>query len=208
MSIAYNTLEAEAKTEFKELGSKFLTIGLPCDSIESFENRLAEIKKEHYDTTHHCYGWRINPFDVTEFAQDDGEPTGTAGLPILNQLRSANLCNTGIIVVRYYGGTKLGKSGLIKAYGSSAEQCIEQAKLARITPGKSLRVKAPYEHVKQIEYLTGMHNAVLADTTYAAEVTFKIHAPDGSYAALFNALCGLEYLGVKCDEGNTVIITL
>ncbi|MCH8557718.1 MAG: YigZ family protein [Balneolia bacterium] len=208
MSTVYNTFNAEVATEFKELGSKFLTIGFPCDSIESFENHLAEIKKEHYDATHHCYGWRIDPFDITEFAQDDGEPSGTAGLPILNQLRSANLCNTGIVVIRYYGGTKLGKSGLISAYGSSAEECIEQAKLVRIVPGKSLRVKAPYEHVKQVEYLTGMHDAVHADTTYAAEVTFEIHVPNDSFTALFDAISRLEYLGVKCDEGNTVIITL
>ncbi len=204
----FNMLKKPVSTDFKEQGSRFLSYGFPCDSIESFEEQLSVIKKEHYNATHLCYGWRINPFDITEFSQDDGEPSGTAGLPILNQLRSAELCNSGVVVVRYYGGTKLGKSGLISAYGSSASDCITAASLVKITPGKSIAVKSPYEHKKQVEYLTETNNAFIHDATYTAQVDYVIQVPDESYPALFEALRKLEYLGVACDDGKPVILSL
>src|SRR5699024_755346 len=97
------------------------------------------------DATHHCYGWRISPNNIEEFAQDDGEPGGTAGLPILNQLKSFNVVNGACVVVRYFGGTKLGKAGLIQAYGHTAELCLKQAELSNLVATQNFRIIYPYQ---------------------------------------------------------------
>ena len=134
----YKTIEAESNGEFKDRGSKFIAYTTPLDansfittgrdSIEiDFPFFLEKIKKEHPKARHHCYAWRLG-MDSNRFrANDDGEPSGTAGRPILGQIDSFGLTNVGIVVVRYFGGTLLGTSGLINAYRESAADALRQA---------------------------------------------------------------------------------
>lgn len=162
---------------FREKGSKFIGHLFPAESKEQFDTRLDEIKSKYSDATHHCYAWRINPARLQEFAQDDGEPGGTAGLPILNQLKSYEAVNAGIVVVRYYGGTNLGKSGLIQAYGHSAEQCLRKTKLVPIRLVWKVEVTYPYSEQSSIDTLMHRYELEESSSTYAAEVTQVLYCP-------------------------------
>ncbi len=121
----YFTVEKTAIAEFKDRGSKFLAFIFPTENKDDFKKELQHLKKEHAKAVHHCYAYRIG-FTGNEFrANDDGEPSGSAGKPILGQIDSKNLTNVGIIVVRYFGGTLLGVPGLINAYKMSAGLVIQ-----------------------------------------------------------------------------------
>src|SRR5699024_4887277 len=122
------------------------------------EQQLNTLKEEHFDATHHCFAWRLNPVKLRSFAQDDGEPSGTAGLPILNQLRSFKVVNAGLIVIRYYGGTKLGKAGLINAYKTTAEYCLQQATLQTLQHVWLLSIDYPYDQQNTVDTLIHQFN--------------------------------------------------
>jgi uncharacterized YigZ family protein len=125
MKTFYNTIEKEGYAEFKDRGSRFLGYSFPINSAEQFKVRLAEIKKEHPKATHHCFAYRVG-LDGNNFrVSDDGEPSGSAGKPILGQIDSKELVNVGIVVVRYFGGSLLGVPGLINAYKTAAILSIQ-----------------------------------------------------------------------------------
>lgn len=121
----YHTLDKTGFAEFKERGSRFLAYAYPISDAEAFKQLLAELKKEHPKAVHHCFAYRLG-FDQNNFrASDDGEPSGTAGKPILGQIDSKQLTNTLIVVVRYFGGTLLGVPGLINAYKTAASMVLQ-----------------------------------------------------------------------------------
>ena len=129
MQESYRTIEAPAITEFREKASKFLGFAFPVKDEAEIVLHLNEIRKIHPKATHHCYAWRLG-FDMNLYrANDDGEPSGTAGKPILGQIDSKGVTNTLIIVVRYFGGTLLGTSGLIAAYKESAKITLEECSI-------------------------------------------------------------------------------
>ena len=123
----YKTISKSSIGEFKDRGSKFIAYAYPAYSEAEWQSHLETVKKEHFKARHHCYGFRLG-LDKNNFrANDDGEPSGTAGRPILGQIDSFGLTNVIIIVVRYFGGTKLGTSGLINAYRESAKIALQAA---------------------------------------------------------------------------------
>jgi uncharacterized YigZ family protein len=124
-----HTVNKPYHAEYRVKGSKFPSYIYPAEDRDDVNTVLTNLKSEHPAATHHCYAYRLHPNNVIEFDQDDGEPGSTAGLPILGSLRSNELINVLLVVVRYYGGTKLGKSGLIEAYGHTADLCIQKASL-------------------------------------------------------------------------------
>lgn len=121
---------------YKEKGSKFIGICLPCNSLEEAKEIISQQKLKYPDATHHCYAWKIEAADGQhhERFNDDGEPNNSAGRPILRQIHASELLNLLVVVLRYYGGVKLGVSGLIKAYGLAASLAILKA-------GKQIHVK-------------------------------------------------------------------
>ncbi|MBS1655656.1 MAG: YigZ family protein [Bacteroidetes bacterium] len=121
----YYTVENNATAEYKDRGSKFIAYSFPVNDVKEFKDRLAEIKKEHPKATHHCFAYRIGLDGNTFRVSDAGEPSGSAGRPILGQIDSKQLTNTLIIVVRYFGGTLLGVPGLINAYRSAAAMALQ-----------------------------------------------------------------------------------
>ncbi|NQU33901.1 MAG: YigZ family protein [Bacteroidetes bacterium] len=127
----YNTIIKESEGYYKEKGSKFIAIAFHVENDEEISEARAIIKKKYFDARHHCFAYRINPEDEQSRSSDDGEPSGTAGKPILNQLLSFELTNTLIIVVRYFGGTKLGVSGLILAYKSATRDAIQNNRIVK-----------------------------------------------------------------------------
>jgi len=125
---AYKTIVKPSEGDFRDRGSKFPSYLVPCEDEDALKIHIAELKKKHPGSRHVCYGAILGTENSIERSNDDGEPTGTAGLPILNQLLSAELRNVALLVVRYFGGTKLGKPGLIAAYKESAKSAIESSK--------------------------------------------------------------------------------
>jgi uncharacterized YigZ family protein len=121
----YQTIDRQGLAEFKDRGSRFLAYAFPMSTPDDFKQKLQLLKKEHPKAVHHCFAYRLG-LDGNQFrVSDDGEPSGSAGKPILGQIDSKELTDTGVIVVRYFGGTLLGVPGLINAYKSSASMALQ-----------------------------------------------------------------------------------
>lgn len=193
-------------SSFRERGSKFLGFLFPAVSEAEFSDELEKLKSKYPDATHHCYGWRLNPAQPKEFCTDDGEPSGTAGLPILNQLRSFEVVNAGIVVVRYYGGTKLGKSGLIEAYGLAAKQCLKEASLIAIKPVRLFEVQYPYPKENIIQKLINDYGLEILESEYLEGVRLKV-ACSLEKADLFEEnLSELEHMCINFQRLNVSYI--
>lgn len=122
---SYYTIEQDAEAEFRDKGSKFIAFATHIDSIEDFKKKLDEIKKKHPKATHHCFAYRMGTDKNVFRVSDDGEPSGTAGKPILGQIDSRDLTDTLVVVARYFGGTLLGVPGLINAYKMAASLALQ-----------------------------------------------------------------------------------
>ena len=146
----YLTLEEAAEGEFRDRGSKFLAYAYPAYSEEDWQERLEEVKKAHSKARHHCYAFRIGQDKNNFRANDDGEPSGTAGRPILGQIDRYQLSNVVIIVVRYFGGTKLGTSGLINAYKTSAADALESASIIEKKVEEVYQITFEYVHMSNV----------------------------------------------------------
>jgi len=134
----YYTIEKTAMAEFKDRGSKFLAYAWPVKTVEQVKECLQEVKKEHPKATHHCFAYRLGTDGLQFRANDDGEPSGTAGKPILGQIDSKQLTDVLVVVVRYFGGTLLGAPGLINAYKMSTSMVLQ------IIPAVQKNVEAKY----------------------------------------------------------------
>lgn len=119
---SYQTIAAPAQGNYREKGSRFLAFACPERTEEAFREELEKLKREYYDAHHHCYAYVLGPAGTRYRANDAGEPNHSAGDPILGQIRSRQLTDVAVVVVRYFGGTKLGVSGLIQAYRTAAEK--------------------------------------------------------------------------------------
>ena len=126
-SDTYFTIDKPAEAVFKDKGSKFLAFAYPVENEKQIKEILVQLKKEYHTANHHCYAYRLGADKLNFRANDDGEPGNTAGRPILGQLQSNDLTDVLIVVVRYFGGTLLGVSGLINAYKTSAAEAIKAA---------------------------------------------------------------------------------
>jgi uncharacterized YigZ family protein len=197
-----NTLRKEYTHEFKIQGSLFRSILFPASDIWDFEQKLKELRQQYYDASHHCSAYRFLSDPVNEHASDDGEPSGSAGLPILNELRSAKLMNTACIVIRYFGGSKLGKSGLIEAYGSSCRTVIESAQLYPLIEVKRFKVTFPYDQQNRIDNLLEFSEGVIERSEYSEQVQHEIAIPIENADAFKKAVLESAYLGLEISEGE------
>ena len=165
----YHTLKELSTAEFKDKGSRFIAYSFPVHSIEDFEIGLEEIKKEHFKARHHCYAYRIGIEGDLARANDDGEPSGSAGLPILNQLKSKELCNVAAVVVRYFGGTKLGVSGLINAYKTSTAASIKNAEIILTIVGKKVQILFDYSQLGMLMNILKKKELTLVEKSFEVE---------------------------------------
>lgn len=129
MKFIFKTLNKIGESQVKEKGSKFFGLAIPVDSEDGIKSELLKLKKNHSQATHICYAYKLGLNEVKFRANDDGEPSNSAGAPILGQLNSFELTNVFIAVIRYYGGTKLGVGGLISAYKNAAKEAIENSQI-------------------------------------------------------------------------------
>jgi uncharacterized YigZ family protein len=146
----YMTIQEPCEGTFKDKGSKFICYLFPVSTEEQAKEHLLRIKKEHFSARHHCFAWRLTPDGSAYRSNDDGEPSGTAGRPILGQLLSNELTNIQAVVVRYFGGTLLGVSGLINAYKSATADAISNAKIIEKIVEKTFEVVFSYPVQNQV----------------------------------------------------------
>ena len=150
MSETYSTIERPSMAEFKDRGSKFIAFAFPIQSVEDFKQRLNEIKKEHPKATHHCFAYRLGTDGNTFRVSDDGEPSGSAGRPILGQIDSRQLTDTLVIVVRYFGGSLLGIPGLINAYKSATALSLQLTPVVTKSIEVLFEVQFPYTQLDPV----------------------------------------------------------
>lgn len=144
MEDVYRTILSSSEGLYKEKGSRFIAFAYPVSSEEQIRDIISGLKEKYYDARHHCYAWRLGA-DKKQFrANDDGEPSSTAGKPILGQILSNDLTNILIVVVRYFGGIKLGVSGLINAYREAATDALANASVIEKTVDEKLRIRFSY----------------------------------------------------------------
>jgi uncharacterized YigZ family protein len=146
----YLTLARVSSGLFKDRSSKFFYYSFPVVDEEEIKNHLKDLRKKHFDARHHCYAWHLGIDGMNYRANDDGEPNHSAGDPILGQLRSNHLTDCLIVVVRYFGGTKLGISGLIHAYKTSAALAIEENEIIEQLITVRIKIKFPYASLNEV----------------------------------------------------------
>lgn len=146
----YKTIAKPAEGSYSEKRSKFLAYAFPVQNEQEVKARLAEIQKKHWDARHHCYAYILGPHKDAYRLNDNGEPSGTAGRPIYGQLLSKDLTNTLVIVVRYFGGIKLGVSGLQNAYKVAAKEALDSAVIEERTIQEQYRVVFEYAKMNDI----------------------------------------------------------
>ena len=146
----FQTIAGTAEGEFKDRGSKFLAYAYPVSNTDDVQRSLLEVRKLHPKARHHCYAYRLGQDQYNFRANDDGEPSGTAGRPILGQIDSAGVTNTLVVVVRYFGGTLLGASGLINAYIKSTAEALAATKTIEQVVSDLYTIRFSYEHMSSV----------------------------------------------------------
>lgn len=149
----YKTIAGPSEGIYREKGSKFIALAFPVKTEAEIKEKLAEIQKQYFDARHHCYSYILGPNKDAYRLNDNGEPSGTAGRPIHGQLLSKDLTNTLVIVVRYFGGIKLGVSGLINAYKTAAKDALDHATIIVKTVDETYKVSFDYSVMNSVMQL-------------------------------------------------------
>jgi len=165
---SYRTVEAPADARIARLRSRFVCQLLPVSELEHIPTHLDRIRREMHDASHHCHAYRILDGDAHSAGyDDDGEPHGSAGEPILRQIEAADLTNILAVVTRYFGGAKLGIGGLIRAYGDAVRAALERASVVRRELRTSLQLLVPQQAGGSVMGLVHRYGGVIKDTQYA-----------------------------------------
>lgn len=173
----YHTIADSTTGIYKEKGSKFLAFAYPVDSEIEIKEKLDELKKKYFDARHHCYAWILGP-DKSRFrTSDDGEPNHSAGDPILGKIRSADLTNILVVVVRYFGGIKLGVGGLTTAYKVAAEDALEKARIIQVMVTAELNVVFEYEITSDVMRMLQEFDAKILEQNFAERTILQISVP-------------------------------
>ena len=168
----YNTITENSNYELVEKKSKFIANLIYIKNKEEAESIIKEYKKKYYDARHNCYAYRVfEKSELYEKSSDDGEPSGTAGAPMLNILQKNNLCNVIIIVTRYFGGILLGTGGLVRAYSNSCIGAIDIAKKANIESGIELQIEIEYPDYQALQYYCNKNNISIKNIEYNENIS-------------------------------------
>jgi uncharacterized YigZ family protein len=199
-SDSYLTIRAASQGTYKEKGSRFIASAFPFTEQEELKSILDIIRKEHHEARHHCYAYMIGQERNIWRVNDDGEPSGTAGRPILGQINSYGLTNILIVVSRYFGGTLLGVSGLINAYRSAAFISIENAEIIEGTIQELYEITYPYQSMNDVMRILKEENIIQSDQSFDMEccikVNFRVSARD-NILQRFSRIEGLKYRFIK-----------
>ncbi len=176
----YKTIVAPSEGMYKEKGSKFLSFAYPVKTETEVKTIIEQLKKEYYDARHHCYAYILGYDKSAWRVNDDGEPSGTAGKPIHGQLQSFDLTNVLLVVVRYFGGVKLGVGGLVNAYKVSSKDALTNAEIVERTINEIYRLEFPYEMINEAMKITKDYGVQIIETNFdnRAEIIYKVRRND------------------------------
>ena len=200
MNDYYTTLSKETEEViFKDKGSKFIGYAFPVNSEEDIKIAIEKVKQLHKTARHYCYAWQLglNKNDSKFRANDDGEPSNTAGLPIYRQIQSFGLTNVLLIVIRYFGGTKLGVSGLINAYKTTSKTCLETASLIKKDIVTNFLVTFPYEKMNTIMALIKKNQLTIKNQNFELLCSIVFSVKLSSEKDVFNIFNQLQNVTIK-----------
>jgi len=195
MNDEYKTIETESTGFFKDKGSKFHAYAFPVQDEEEVKDIIQNIKKEHYSARHHCYAWRIGTEEIKTRANDDGEPSSTAGRPILGQLQSFDVTNILVVVVRYFGGTLLGTSGLINAYKTATEDVLNNSEIISKLIERKYELSFEYPLLNVVMQILKQEGLDIISTDFkeSCKLWFKVRKTEAEKAEkIFDEIYGVE----------------
>ena len=194
---AYIRLIKGAEAELVEKKSRFIATVRPVSTEAEATTFIEEIKKKYYDARHNCSAFVIGSKAQLTRSSDDGEPSGTAGRPMLEVLLGSEIRNIAVVVTRYFGGTLLGTGGLVRAYSSAVKLALAQCETARQRFGVKLKIKIDYNYVGKMQYLLADRKIGVIDSVYAADVEMTVIVPIEEYDRLCKDL--IETTGAKAE---------
>lgn len=173
----YQTLKSPIQAEFKDKGSRFLAFVYPVQTAEQVKKHVDDLRQEHHKARHWCYAYRLG-VDGNQFrANDDGEPSGSAGRPILGQIDSFELTDVLVVVVRYFGGTLLGVPGLIHAYKTSTQMALENAQIVEKNIEKTVRIRCEYPYLNEAIRIAKNHQAEIIEQDLQLDCRLTVRIP-------------------------------
>lgn len=186
---SYFTLADEAEAETKIQRSRFIALANPASSEAEAREFINQVAKRFHDSRHVCHGWRLGlEPDTLENRNDDGEPSGTAGEPILAAIRRTDLNNLVVVVVRYFGGIKLGTGGLARAYGGAADLVLEKAPRREVLLGREFDLDFPYPNRKTVAHLLQQHRGRTVQEDYGAAIHWRLWLPHSTSEGFLESL--------------------
>ncbi len=195
MEDIYYTIEKESQGFFKDKGSKFYAFAIPLQNEENVKEILSVLRKEHHGARHFCYAWRLGSKEITYRANDDGEPSSTAGKPILGQLQSINVTNLIVVVVRYFGGTLLGTGGLINAYRNATADALNKAEIIQKIIVKEINLDFTYKELSEVMNIIKQENLSIKNTRFEESCNLIFSVRESEYERvmhIFNSIYGVE----------------
>jgi uncharacterized YigZ family protein len=192
---SYHTLQAPAQGSYKEKGSKFLAFAYPVMSAADIKEHLEALRKEYFDARHHCYAWMLGPEQKQFRAADDGEPNHSAGDPILGQIRAKGLTDVLVVVVRYFGGIKLGVGGLITAYKTAAEDALRQAIIVQKEVLETVSLVYDYAATPEVMKLIKDFTVQIVEQDFTEQCRMTLRLPLKQKPNFDEALALLQALG-------------
>lgn len=191
----FNTISDNVSSELIEKKSKFIANAFQVKNKEEAENKINEISKEYFDAKHNCYAYIINDGkNIIEKMSDNGEPSGTAGMPILNVLKKRNLQNVLVIVTRYFGGILLGTGGLTRAYSGVTAQCIDKANIIKMDFGIQYQICTTYNDFKNMKYELEKNQIQIENIEYGEKIRIIFNVPNNKENDLENIIENSEKL--------------
>jgi uncharacterized YigZ family protein len=199
-SDTYRTIVSPSKGLYKEKGSRFLSLAVPVSEAEEIKPIIDKLRKEHHEARHHCYAYMLGYERIVWRVNDDGEPSGTAGRPILGQINSSGLTNIVIIVSRYFGGTLLGVSGLINAYRTAAALAIENAEQTEKTVQDYYEVRYPYISMNDVMKILKEESIGQAEQAFDLECRLRLNFRVSAREKVIPRLSRVDGLTLKFIE--------
>jgi uncharacterized YigZ family protein len=200
MPDSYLTISEEAEFLIKEKGSKFIAFSFKVTDEEEVNDRLTSLKKLHHSARHHCYAYRLGSTGEQFRSNDDGEPNHSAGDPILRQLIGRDLTDTLVVVVRYFGGTKLGVGGLIQAYGGAAEGALELSGVRKVDCLVRAKVSFSYAQMSEVMRVLNSHDLAMENHKFEVTCELSVLIPKRISDRVLEDLREIPFIQVKDQE--------
>ncbi len=207
MAVDYKTVKESGFSEVVEKKSRFLGEAVRVSTLKEAEDYIAAVRKRHYDARHHCFAFCVGepgtPDEILR-SSDDGEPSGTAGKPMMEILKGRDLHRTLLVVTRYFGGTLLGTGGLVRAYSAAAREAADAAGAVWVRSGVRLRIRCSYPALGRFQYLFAKEGLAIEDTEYGEHVVLSVIVPEGAVERVRKLVTETTEGTGSCEEAGSV----